>query len=183
MSHHPSSTQKQSPANIPPLRTLEYHFWTVYNEKLQKNAWVGQTPTTIILFSSSPVGNRLEDMDLFIARCAEKLNHDQVPLPLISIMIVQCNADPILHRQLAETRRSITGEWYTPRTTPKPTMSPPPAAGGNGRGGGPPPRRSMLNPYIPEQRRRPQRDWVDFITCVDWERAGGLSAIKGMIEE
>jgi len=41
----------------------------------------------------------------------------------------------------------------------------------------------MLNPYIPEQRRRPQRDWVDIITCVDWERVGGLSAIKGMIEE
>lgn len=149
----------------------------MYNEKLQKNAWVGQTPTTIILFSSSPVGKRPEDTDVFVAKCAEKLNDDQVPLPLVSIMLVQCNADGALQRQLAETRRSITGEWYTPRTPKQATL--PPAAVGNARS----PRRSMLNPYIPEPRRRPQRDWVDIITCVDWERVGGFGAIKGMIEE
>lgn len=178
MSHHiPIAAQKSSLASIPPLRTLEYHFWNVYNEKLQKNAWVGQTPTTIILFSSSPVGKRPEDTDVFVAKCAEKLNDDQVPLPLVSIMLVQCNADGALQRQLAETRRSITGEWYTPRTPKQATL--PPAAVGNARS----PRRSMLNPYIPEPRRRPQRDWVDIITCVDWERVGGFGAIKGMIEE
>ena len=171
------TVQKPPRANIPPLRSLEYHFWTIYNERLQKNAWVGQAPMTVILFSSSPLGNRPEDMDLFIAKCAEKLNDDQVPLPLVSIMVVQCNADPILHRQLAETRRAIAGEWYTPRSVQKPR---PPPTSGNARGA---PRRSTLNAYIPEQRKRPQRDWVDIITCMEWERAGGLRAIKGMITE
>jgi hypothetical protein len=170
--HHPMAAQK-SPAHIPPLRILEYYFWNVYNEKLQKNAWVGQIPTTLVLFTSSPLGNRPEDMDLFVAKCAEKLNADQVPLPLVSILIVQCNTDPILHRQLVDTRRMITWEWYTP----KPKLSASPATNGRRSRG------SMLMPQIPEPKRRPQRDWVDIITCVDWERAGGLPAIKGMIEE
>jgi len=169
---HPSLQQKPGP-HIPPLRILEYYFWNIYNTKLQKNAWVGQQiPTTIILFTSSPLANRAEDMDLFVAKCAEKLNADQVPLPLVSIMVVQCNNDPILHRQLADTKRMITWEWYTPK--PKlPISSTQP-----GRKG----RQSMLNPAVPEAKKRPQRDWVDIITCVDWERAGGMNALKGMVE-
>ena len=67
------------------------------------------------------MGNRPEDMDLFVAKCAELLNADQVPLPLISIMVVQCNSDLILHRQLVDTRRVINLEWYTPRQKPYPT--------------------------------------------------------------
>ena len=173
--HHPSAVQKPPP-HIPPLRILEYYFWNIYTEKLQKNAWVGQNPTTIVAFISSPLGNRQEDMDLFVAKCAERLNTDQVPLPLISILVVQCNTDPSLHRQLVETRRMITWEWYTP----KPKLSALPTSPGLGNRNT---RQSMLNPNISEPRRRPQRDWVDIITCVDWERAGGLPAIKGMIEE
>ena len=173
--HHPSSAQKPPP-HIPPLRILEYYFWNIYNEKLQKNAWVGQNPTTIVAFISSPLGNRPEDMDLFVAKCAERLNADQVPLPLISILVVQCNTDPSLHRQLVDTRRMITWEWYTP----KPKLSGQPISTGPG---GRSKRQSMLNVTTPEPKPRPQRDWVDIITCVDWERAGGLPAIKGMIEE
>ena len=169
------SFQKFPQENNPPLRTLEYHFWNVYNEKLQKNAWIGQTPTTIILFTSSPLGTRPEDMDLFIAQCAELLNADQVPLPLISIMVVQCNSDLNLHRQLVDTRRIINMEWYAPR--PKPTS--PPTIGRK-----PVAKGSIFSPArIPEWKRRPQRDWVDIITCVDWERAGGISAIKEIIED
>ena len=37
--------------------------------------------------------------------------------------------------------------------------------------------------HIPEPKRRPRRDWVDIVTCVDWERAGGISAIKEIIED
>jgi hypothetical protein len=166
------TVQKPTLPNIPPLRTLEYHFWTIYNEKLEKNAWVGQNPTTIILFISSPLGNKPDDMDLFIAKCAEKLNLEQIPLPLVSIMVVQCNADPVLHRQLVETRRMITWEWYTPRR--KVSMSP--------EGRRPSGRGSGVNPYAPEPKRRPQRDWVDIITCEDWERAGGVLAIKAVVE-
>jgi hypothetical protein len=169
--HHPMAAQK-GPAHIPPLRILEYYFWNLYNEKLQKNAWVGRNPTTIVLFTSSPLGNRPEDMDLFVAKCAEKLNGDQVPLPLISILVVQCNTDPILHRQLVDTRRMITWEWYTP----KPKLNAAPANTRRSRG-------SMMNSPVVEPKPRPQRDWVDIVTCVDWERAGGLSAIKSMIEE
>lgn len=166
--------QKQLGPHIPPLRILEYYFWNIYNTKLQKNTWVGQIPTTIVIFASSPLGNRPEDMDLFVAKCAEKLNHDQVPLPLISILVVQCNTDPILHRQLVDTKRMITWEWYTPKPKlPPPTMQ-------NGRRGA---RQSMLTPPTPEPKKRPQRDWVDIITCVDWERSGGLNAIKGLVEE
>lgn len=172
---HP--VQKLVPAYIPPLRTLEYYFWNVYNERLQKNTWIGQKPTTIILFVSSPLGNRPDDMDLFIARCADKLNANQIPLPLVSIMVVQCNTDPVVHRQLVDTRRMITWEWYTPRGKPS-SLTP---AGGNRMT---PVRGSMLIQDIPEQkRRRPQRDWVDIITCGDLERVGGISAIEGVIED
>ena len=172
--HHPSH-KPQPISNNSPLRTLEYHFWKVYNEKLQKNAWVGQAPTTIILFTSSPLANRPEDMDLFVAKCAELLNADQVPLPLVSIMVVQCNSDLILHRQLVDTRRIINLEWYTPR--PKPTS--PPTIGRK-----PVAKGSMFSSArIPQPKRRPRRDWVDIVTCVDWERAGGISAIKEIIED
>jgi len=170
---HVSRTAKtSSPAGIPPLRTLEYHFWEFYNEKLQRNAWVGQTPSSIILFACSPLGNRPEDIDLFIAKCAETLNGDQVPLPLISIMIVQCNMDAVLHRQLLDTRRKITWEWYMPRGKGN-RISParkPLARGSN------------LNPAVPEQQKRPRRDWVDIITCMDWERMGGIASIKVLVE-
>jgi hypothetical protein len=157
------------PTQTPPVRTLEYYFWNTYDEKLQKNAWVGKIPTTIILFSSSPLGNRPEDMDHFIARSAEKLNANQVPLPMMSLMVVQCNTDTNLQRQLVDTRRMITSEWFTP----KPKI-PPPARKGS--------RTSMLNPHISQPRRRPQRDWVDIVTCVEWQR-GGLPGIKNVIEE
>lgn len=157
--------------HIPPLRVLDYYFWNHYNEKLQRNLWVGQNPTTMLVFVSSPLGTRPEDMDLFIAKSAERLNDDQVPLPLISIMVVQCNADPTLHRQLADTRRMISWEWYTPR----PKLQARTAA----RKGG----TRELNPEVPQPRKRPQRDWVDIITCVDWERAGGISGIKALVED
>ena len=168
---HVSRTAKSSPlAGIPPLRTLEYHFWEIYNEKLQKNAWVGQTPSAIILFACSPLGNRPEDTDRFVAKCAETLNGDQVPLPLISIMIVQCNTDAMLHRQLIETRRKIAWESYMPRGRGSPARKPP-ARGSN------------LNPHLPEQKKRPRRDWVDIITYMDWERTGGIASIKVLVED
>jgi hypothetical protein len=167
----PSNAKGPRPSGIPPLHTLEYHFWEIYNEKLQKNAWVGQIPSTIILFASSPLGNRPEDMDLFVAKCAETLNADQVPLPLVSLVVVQCNTDPVLLRQLVDTRRMITWEWYTPRGRPSP---PSPRKGAQS---------SMLNPYVPEQKKRPQRDWVDVITCMDWERKGGIASIKNLVED
>ena len=171
--YHPS--QKTPPANSSPLRALEHHFWNVYNEKLQKNAWVGQTPTTIILFTSSPLGNKPEDTDIFIAKYAELLNADQVPLPLISIMVVQCNSDLIVHRQLADTRRVINLEWYTPRQKPTPPQN---------IGRKPVAKGSMFSPtQIPEPKRRPRRDWVDIVTRVDWERVGGISAMKEIIED
>ena len=174
ISKHVSRTAKNpTHAGIPPLRTLEYHFWDIYNKKLQKNAWVGQTPSTIVLFTSSPLGNRPEDTDLFVAKCAETLNGDQVPLPLISIMIVQCNADAVLHRQLVDTRRMIVWEWYMPKgrgNPPSPTRKPP------ARG-------STLNPHVQEQKTRPRRDWVDIVTCMDWERAGGIASIKDLVQD
>jgi hypothetical protein len=41
----------------------------------------------------------------------------------------------------------------------------------------------MLNPYVPEQKKRPQRDWVDVITCMDWEHTGGVVSIKNLVED
>jgi hypothetical protein len=159
----------QTPPMTPPIRTLEYYFWSTYNEKLQKNAWVGKEPTTIILFSSSPLSNRPEDMDLFVAKCAEKLNANHVPLPMMSIIVVQCNVDVNLQRQLVDTKRMIVSEMYTPK------IKLPPQTTRKSRG-------SMLNPVIAQARVRPQRDWVDIVTCVEWQHAG-LQGIKIVIEE
>jgi len=159
----------QTPPMTPPIRTLEYYFWSTYNEKLQKNAWVGKEPTTIILFSSSPLSNRPEDMDLFVAKCAEKLNANHVPLPMMSIIVVQCNVDVNLQRQLVDTKRMIVSEMYTPK------IKLPPQTTRKSRG-------SMLNPVIAQARVRPQRDWVDIVTCVEWQHAG-LQGIKNVIEE
>jgi hypothetical protein len=41
----------------------------------------------------------------------------------------------------------------------------------------------MLNPYVPEQKKRPQRDWVDVITCMEWERTGGVASIKNLVDD
>jgi hypothetical protein len=131
-------------------------------------------PTTIVLFALSPVSNRPEDLDLFIADCAEKLNAGKVPLQLITILVVQCNTDSVLYRQLLETRRAISWRWYTPKPEVSATVSP----AGSGRST----KSSMLNPRISEPKRRPQRDWVDIITGTDWERVGGLPVLTGMIE-
>jgi hypothetical protein len=40
-----------------------------------------------------------------------------------------------------------------------------------------------LNSSVPEQKKRPQRDWVDVITCMDWERTGGIASIKNLVED
>lgn len=173
----PTRTGSQCPPNVEtapphtsPLRVLEFHFRKIYNERLRDKQWVGQMPTTIVLFISSQVSPQLEDMHLFIAECAEKLNAEQIPLPLISILVVQCNAEPVLYRQLVETRRMISWKNYTPKRKYSETAAP------VGR------RNSKRRSKSFESKRRPQRDWVDIITVKDWERAGGLTALTGMIE-
>ena len=116
------------------------------------------------MFASSPLGNRPEDLDLFVAKCADRLNAERIPLTMVSIVIVQMTVDQVLQRQLVDARRAIVSELYRPVQIRGGQQGPGGVRRGNVAVGG-------------EMKKRPQRDWVDIITCGEWDRMGMIPRV------